>query len=82
MMTTSLGVDCAEGKQSRESLAVTNRHQNVRTFFRALSDFAGKAVFELGPNPSTGHLAVGGPLKVSYSGADTLFTAGRPMLLT
>jgi FkbM family methyltransferase len=54
-----------------------NRYRNVRVFPCALGDFDGETGFDPGPSTSTGHIAVGGPLKVSCSRADTLLTAGE-----
>ena len=54
-----------------------NRYQNVRIFPCALGDFDGEAGFDLGPNPSMGHMAAGGPLKMRCSRGDTLLAAGE-----
>ncbi len=54
-----------------------NRYQNVRIFPCALGDFDGKTGFDPEPDTSMGHLAAGGPLKVSCSTADTLLAAGE-----
>lgn len=54
-----------------------NRYQNVRIFPRALGDFDGEAGFDAGPGRSMGHIAAGGPLRVSCSRADTLLAAGE-----
>ena len=54
-----------------------NRYQNVRISPRALDDFDGESGFDPEANPSMGHLAAGGSLRVSCSRADTLLAAGE-----
>ena len=54
-----------------------NRYQNVHILPCALGDFDGEAEFDPGPNSSMGHMATGGPLRVSCSRADTLLAAGE-----
>ena len=54
-----------------------NRYLHVRIFPCALGDFDGETGFGPGPNTSMGHMAAGGPLKVSCSRADTLLAAGE-----
>jgi len=54
-----------------------NRYQNVRIFPCALGDFDGETGFDPGPSTSMGHMAAGGPLRVSCSRADTLLAAGE-----
>jgi len=53
-----------------------NKYQNVQIFPCALGNLDGETAFDPGLNASTGHLADGGPLKVSCSKADTLLAAG------
>jgi FkbM family methyltransferase len=54
-----------------------NRCQNVRIFPCALGNIDGETGFDPGPDTLTGHLAAGGPLKVSCSRADTLLAEGQ-----
>jgi FkbM family methyltransferase len=54
-----------------------NSYQNVRIFPCALGEFDGEMGFNPGPSNSMGHMAAGGPLKVSCSRADTLLAAGE-----
>lgn len=54
-----------------------NKYQNVRVFPCALGDFDGETGFDPGLNSETGHMAAGGPLRVSCSRADTLLAAGE-----